>query len=32
MMTQMLDLLSTQRKAASVKEIYAQFNERDKQK
>lgn len=32
MMAQMLDLLSVQREAASVKEMYAQFNERNKQK
>ena len=31
MMAEMLDLLSAQRKAASVKEMYAQFNERNKQ-
>lgn len=32
MMAEMLDLLPAQRKAASVEEMYAQFNERNKQK
>ena len=32
MMAQMLDLFSVQRQAASMEEMYAQFDERNKQK